>query len=366
MTSTARSWSPLMLLLTALLSSCSGDNTTNPPPESEKTTARATAITVVAATSQTIEVLERSVGVLESLFIPEISAEVEGRIINAFVKAGHPVVPGQVLAELDTEDYNIAKRAAGAEVSQLEALQRNQQQTVKRYSNLIEAKLISTDRYDEAKAQLQSLSEQLKAARERLKQKQRGLTKTRIISNYAGIIDEELISVGDFVKVGDPLFRITNIDVLRARLALPQTLASKISTGLTVRLNSPLDPSITVSNTIQQIRPIVGTSNRAIDVFTFVNNPGNWQPGASVTGEIILEQRENAVVVPETALVLRPAGNVVYVIINDTAHQRVVQTGEYIDGLIEITSGLESGETVALGGSGFLSDGVPVSVTEAR
>lgn len=361
-----RSWSSFTVALTLIIASCSGGNEADGATEKSKTPSRATVISTAVATTRDIEVVERSVGTLETLFIPEISAEVEGRIVNAFVKAGHTVVPGQVLAELDTEDYNIAERAARAEVAQLEALRANQQQTVERFSSLIKAKLISTDRYDEAKAQLQALSQQLQAARERLKQKQRGLTKTRIISSYAGIIDAELISVGDFVKVGEPLFRITNIDSLRIRLPLPQTLASKISTGLGVRLESPLEPGTVVASTIQQIRPTVGTSNRAIDVFTIIDNPGKWQPGASVTGEIILEKRENAVVVPETALVLRPAGKVVYVIEKDIAHQRVVESGEYVDGVIEITSGLEHGETVAVGGSGFLSDGVPVSITDAR
>ena len=363
---TARPWSLLALLVAALLSSCGGDKAANNSPESAKPPVRATIITAVAATTQTVEVVERSVGALESLFTPEISAEVEGRIVNTLVLVGDPIVPGQLLAELDTEDYNIAERAARAEVSQLAALHANQQQTVKRFASLIEARLISTDRYDEAKAQLQSLSGQLKGARERLKQKQRGLTKTRVISPYKGIIDDELISVGDFVKVGDPLFQVTNIDVLRARLPLPQILATKVSRGQEIRLTSPLDPETSVSSTIQQIRPTVGTNNRAIDVLALIDNPGNWQPGASVTGEIIFQRRENAVVVPKTSLVLRPAGKVVYVIANDVARQRVVETGEYIDGFIEITAGLASDEIVAVSGAGFLSDGAPVSITEAR
>ena len=363
---TARSQSLLIPLVAILLSSCGSDEEATSSSAPAKAQARSTIITTAVAATQTVEVIERSVGSLESLFIPEISAEVEGRIVDAFVKAGNSILPGQVLAELDTEDYNIAERAARAEVAQLSALHTNQRQTVKRFSSLIEAKLISTDRYDEAKAQLDALAGQLKAARERLKQKQRGLTKTRVISDYAGIVDEELISVGDFVKIGDPLFRITSVDILRARLPLPQTLASKISMGLEIRLTSPLDPDTTILSTIQQIRPTVGTSNRAINIFALVDNPGTWQPGASVMGEIILARREQAVVVPETALVLRPAGKVVYVIADNIAHQRIVEIGEYLDGLIEITSGLKEGEIVADSGSGFLSDGVPVSITEAR
>ncbi len=366
MTLTARSWFSLSLLLAILLAGCGGDEKEAGATQTTKAPTRATLISTTTAEVRSIEVIERSVGALESIFIPEVSAEVEGRVLNAFVKTGERVVPGQLLVELDTRDYDIAERGAQAEVAQLEALYDNQKQTVKRYAKLIEAKLISTDRYDEAKAQKRALSEQLKAAQERLKQKQHRLTKTRVLSAYEGVVDAELASIGDFVEIGDPLLRITKIDKLRARLPLPETLAPKISRGLEIRLVSPLDPDQIITSTIQEIRPTVGSSNRAIDVLAIVDNPGKWQPGASVTGEIIIERRDKAIVVPETSVVLRPAGKVVYVIENKVARQRIVKTGEHLDKAIEIISGLKGDELIAVNGAGFLTDGAPVSVVEAR
>ena len=331
-----------------------------------KPAVRSTIVSTSRAEISTLEIIEPSVGALESIFIPEVSAEVEGRIVAGHVKAGERVEPGQLLIELDTEDYTIAERGARAEVAQLSALFKNQQRTVKRYTKLVEAKLLSTDRYDESQAQLAALQEQLKAAQERLKQKQRGLTKTRVISPYSGVVDAELASIGDFVKVGDPLLRITKIDRLRARLPLPETLAPRVSKGLEVRLVSPLDPDTIVVSKIREIRPVVGTSNRAIDILCLIDNPGKWQPGASVTGSIILEKRPGAVTVPLTSLVLRPAGKVVYIVNNGIARQTIVKTGEYLNGRVEITSGLNGGETVVVNGAGYLSDGAPVTVSNGK
>lgn len=350
-----------LLLATGLITACGGDNESVGGPD-KKPAKRATIVSTARVEVQAIEVTERSVGALESIFVPEVSAEVEGRVIAGHVKAGETVTPGQLLVELDTEDYTIAERGARAEVAQLTALRANQARTVNRYSKLVDAKLISTDRYDEAKAQLDALEEQLKAAQARLKQKQRGLTKTRVISPYSGVVDAELASIGDFVKVGDPLLRITKIDSLRARLPLPETLAPRIFRGLKVRLVSPLDPDTVVNSEIMEIRPIVGTNNRAIDVLTTVDNPGKWQPGASVTGIIILEQRDQAIVVPLAAVVLRPAGKVVYVIENDIAKQYIVKTGIYFRDRVEIVAGLVGNETLAVNGAAYLTDGAPVSV----
>lgn len=155
-------------------------------------------IAVAAAPAQLRDVLvtERSVGQLESLVIPEIAAEVEGRIVQGYVKTGERVVPGQLLAELEVADYQIAAEATRAELGQLEALAANQRRTVARYAKLSANKLISADRYDEAIAQLQALEEQIRAARARLQQSERALTKTRILSPYAGVVDAELISPG--------------------------------------------------------------------------------------------------------------------------------------------------------------------------
>lgn len=357
----------LLLTTTILLYACGGEKTSEPAAQAAaKPTVRSTIISAFEVQRHSVEVIERSVGGLEALIRPEVSAEVEGRYAQGFVITGQKVTPGQVLAELDTEDYQIAARGANAEVAQLTALLSNQRRTVARYTKLSEDKLISIDRLDEAKAQLDSLAEQLKAAKERLKQKERGLNKTRVLSAYSGIVDAELASPGDFLKVGDPIFRIIKVDYLRARLPLPETLAKKLSVGLEIRLVSPLSPDTEVVSEIQEIRPTVGTSNRAVDVLTIVENPGNWQPGASVTGQIVLERRESAVVVPEAAVVLRPAGKVVYVIENNIAQQRVVSTGEYIVGKkVEIISGLAEGEIIAVDGAGFLTDGAPVLIRKA-
>jgi hypothetical protein len=79
---------------------------------------------------------------------------------------------------------------------------------------------------------------------------------------------------------------------------------------------------------------------------------------------VITGRNENAVVVPEQSVVLRPAGKVVYLIADGKAKQQAVQVGSKQRGLVEISSGLKGGETVALDGAGFLSDGAVVNVRE--
>jgi hypothetical protein len=79
---------------------------------------------------------------------------------------------------------------------------------------------------------------------------------------------------------------------------------------------------------------------------------------------VVTGRKENAVVVPEQSVVLRPAGKVVYLVQDGKAVQRVVETGVRKDGRIEIVSGLAGGETVAADGAGFLTNNAPVAIAK--
>jgi len=136
--------------------------------------------------------------------------------------------------------------------------------------------------------------------------------------------------------------------------------------GQVVKLSTPTAPDAVVTGKIQQVRPMVGSTNRAFDAVVEVKNPGGWKPGASVNGAVVVEEHAEAVTVPEVSVVLRPAGKVVYVIENGKAVQHIVTTGVTQNGQVEILQGIKSGTTVAVDGAGFLTDKAAVSVKEAN
>jgi hypothetical protein len=104
---------------------------------------------------------------------------------------------------------------------------------------------------------------------------------------------------------------------------------------------------------------------QTVEVIAEVRNPAGWRPAGSVRGEVILEIHRNMPVVPEQAIVLRPAGAVVYSISDNVAHAHTVKTGIQREGVVEILEGVEPGWTVAVDGASLLSDGARVSVRNA-
>ncbi len=331
--------------------------------EEEKTSLLKTIpITVTTPKLVDLEMWEFSVGQIEAKIAPLIAAEVAGRLTSVNADVGDPIKKGQLLAEIDDQDYKLDEAMAKTEINRIKALIHAQRLKSKRHHDLLKKKVSNQSFVDDVDAQLGALKAEYASAQVKLQKAQRDIAQTRIISPIDGRVDDTQVSKGDYVKIGAPLMRIGNLQWLKVRLPYPETLLSSLQAGLPVHLTSPSVPDITLKTTISEVRPSVTFGSRSAQIIVNVKNPGGWQPGATVVGEVRTEQHKNAILLPEISVVLRPIGSVVYVISDDKAQQRIVTTGYRKNGQVEILSGLKVNEPVALDGAGFLSDNAIVEV----
>jgi len=349
-----------LAVLGALLAGC-GDRT----EEAAAPEARRTPITVGVAERRDVEVVEASVGHLETPAAPAVAAETAGRVREIRVSDGADVLSGALLALLDDRLQRIQKDSAQAELERLSALLTNQNATVRRLRDLVLDNSASQSLYDEAEAQQQALQAQIRNARAKLRDANYQLEKTRIVSPIAGIVERKLISVGDYVTVGQPLFELVQSQRLHAYLPFPETVVGKIRPGqrASIRLPSRQESEL-LEGEVTEIRPVVGGRSKAIEAIVEFDNPGDWLPGGSVLAVITVAERPASLVVPELAVVRRPAGEVVYEIKADRAVARPVSLGIRREGWVEVLDGLEEGAVVALDGAGFLTDGAPVRIRD--
>lgn len=345
-----------LTLLAFLLPACGKKEEPKAPPPP-----KATIITVTQSASKNLEIIEETVGSLESLMDPGMGAEVAGRVVKILAHAGQDVRKGQLMAILDPTDFDLQKREAEAEIARIQALLANQARLVERNEKLVQKNFISETALDETTTQQTALQQQLEGARARLASIEHNTSKTRIYSPIDGRVEKQIVSPGDFVKQGDSLFQLIGTQRLRAHLPFPESVTAKLKPGQPVRLSTPTVPDLVFTTTIKEIKPLIG-ANRAADVIADVVNQAGWQGGASVNATVVLGVHKNAVVVPEASVVLRPAGDVVYVVSGNKAKQQVVQVGLRQQGLVEITEGLKAGETVAVDGAAYLTNGAEVKV----
>jgi RND family efflux transporter MFP subunit len=173
-----------------------------------------------------------------------------------------------------------------------------------------------------------------------------------------------LISVGDYVSPGTPIVTIVGKGQLRAVLPFPERLSGQLRPGLAVTLDQPARPGKPIVGTITEVRPMVGTNNRAFEALVQLPADTDWPPGGTLNARVVLASREG-VVVPTASVVRRPAGEVVYVLSGDKVAERKVTIGIRDAKRAEILTGIEPGETVVVAGAGFLTDGALVAVRKA-
>lgn len=324
----------------------------------------ATLITTTQAKAGAMEITEETLGSLEAVIDPKIGAEVAGKIVQVLADAGKAVRKGELLAVIDDTDFAIQNRADEAERKRAEALLGQQERVVERQQQLVQKGFISQNAADDARAQRDALREQLAAARARGDMSRRSQGKARVVAPFDGVIETQVASVGDYVKVGDPLFQLVSSRKLRAHLPFPESAAMRLQKGQTAIFTSPQLPGSEFRGTVSEIRPSVSETGRALDVIVDIENTEGLRPGGTVNAAVVIARREDAVLVPEQSVVLRPAGKVVYAVVDGKAVQHVVEVGAKRAGVVEIVKGLSAGATVALDGAGFLTHNAAVAIKE--
>lgn len=330
--------------------------------------AKTISITVHPVIEKMVEERIQTVGQVETLQSPVVASELTAKVVSVEVKIGDKVTPETLLAKLDSATYDLQLAEANAELRRLDAMVKLQNRQVKRYKALLRKKGIDRATYDKSVSEKESVVSQYDYAQAKVKAAELRVKQTEIYSPIEGVVDERMVSIGSYVVPGNPLFRVVGVEQLRVRLPFSERRYSDIQKGQTVYLTSAVSSGTPIKAQIDYLRPQIEASSRAIEVFANFKNEQAWLPGASVNAELVLQQQQNALVVPVQSIVDRPVGQVVYVVHTDeqtqavSIEERPVSTGLVSFKKVQILSGLKHGENIAVDGARFLSAGANVEI----
>ena len=306
---------------------------------------------------------ESSMGVIKGLIDPTVAAEISGKVTKIYVRTGATVKKGELLAELESKDYRFQLNLAEAEIRRLTVKLENQNKVLERNKALVEQNFISPNALDNISSEKNEMFEMLEIAKTNRDIAKSNLEKTKIYAPINGKIQKQLPSIGDFLKIGDGVYQIINNKKVRAHIPYPEQLANKIKPGMDIQLSSAISQS-TITSKIAELKPSINQESRSIDVIADISNLPNWQPGSTVNGTIIFRSKKN-IGVPEQSIVQRPVGKVVYVVTNKKVKANIVETGITQNGYVEILSGIQENDTVAVDGAAFLTDDLSVSISNS-
>ncbi len=307
------------------------------------------AIPVELTVVETAPFIERevAVGSLASDEAVIMRSEIADRVARIGFDEGQDVAEGDLLITIDDSIYR-------AEFNQADARLKLSQANYDRALDL-ERRGAGTQRaLDEAISKLQEDQATLDLARARLE-------RTEIRAPFSGVIGIRKVSPGDYITAGQEIVNLEAIDPIKVAFQVPEVLLSVVRTGQSVMVSVDAYPGEQFAGEVYAIDPRIESSGRSVNLRATVSNPdGRLRPGLFARVAIIFERRENAMMIPERALVPIQSRQNVFVVENGIATLRVVTTGGRIDGLVEILTGLEPGMTIVSAGQIKLRDGTPV------
>ncbi len=298
----------------------------------------------------------QAVGSLRSRQSVVLRPEVSGRITQLNFRDGDRVRKGQLLVQFDDQLPLAQVQQSQAELSIAQA-------NHKRNQELVGQGFISQRSVDESSANLEVANAKLslaKATAQRLK----------IIAPFDGIAGIRTVNVGDYLKDGADVVNIEDIDAVFVDFRLPERFQTKVRRGQQATVELDALPGRKFVALIQAVDPLIDANGRSVGVRGCIDNRQmQLRPGMFARVNAVFGQRDNALVIPEEALV--PQGNRQFVIKlvdgpDGKVTQRVeVKVGIRRPGRVEIVEGLKEGDRVVTAGQQRVQkDGTVVRVME--
>lgn len=291
----------------------------------------------------------RAVGSLNANEAVIIRPEIAGRVKSIEFKEGQPVKQGAVLFTLSAVEYEaeVAQSAAQAKLNEL---------IYKRATDLKDRKLVSQQEYDESLAKWEESQAKVALDESRLE-------KTIVRAPFSGIVGVRKVSVGAYVKAGDDIVSLEDIDPLKVDFRVPEIYIPRIKPGQSLNVTVDAYPNEQFSGQLYAIDPSIDPQTRTLLLRGRVaNSQGKLRPGMFAKVNLISNMQEQALLIPEQALV--PIGNEQFVfrLQDGKAVKTKVAVKRRLAGEVEIAQGLTLQDQVLIAGQTKVKDGMPVKV----
>ena len=292
--------------------------------------------------------IEREISVstnLQGYLTLNVAPSLTGKIEHIFVEVGDRVTKGKALVNMDQTQYKTTKIS----LTNLE-IEKN------RIEQLLRTGSATQQQYDQILAQYNSTKEQLDFLQ----------TNTYFKAPFAGVISAKNYEDGELYS-GQPILVLTQIDKLKALVAIPEAYFPQFKAGMKLTLTSEIYPDKVFPATVEVVYPTIDASSHTFQIKIVIPNSKNLlRPGMYVTTTIGLG-KANTIVVPYQSVEKLVGANDRYVFINENGRAKrvAVELGQRFDQEIEIIAPeIVPGVELVTTGQHKLVDGVKINVVE--
>ncbi|MGB5986228.1 MAG: efflux RND transporter periplasmic adaptor subunit [Desulfobacterales bacterium] len=348
---------------------------------------RAVPVEVTAIQQGPLELQRAFSGELEALAEFVVAPKISGRVERMLADIADTIQRGQVVAEMDDDEYvQIVAQSqadlvvAQANLSEARSALENANREFKRTESLLGRGIASDSDFDASRqemlvrqAQLKVAQAQLEKARSSLESANIRLAYTQVSAGWTGgddsrIVAERYVDEGQTVAANTPLLLIVELNPIVGIVYVTERDYARLKPGQPVTLTTDAYPDEVFTGNIARIAPIFRKSTRQARIeMTIENAQYRLKPGMFISAKVVLAQVPDATIVPEQALTQRNDQTGIFIVAEDgrSVAWRPVEVGVRDRDRVQVRGTGLSGRVVTLGQQ-LVNDGSPVTIPDER
>ena len=315
--------------------------------------ARAIPVSARVVETGALEITLRASTTLRAREQVEVVPRQTGIISRVLVEEGDRVNEGQLLAQLDDEEWRL-------QAQQAEARARSALDAVERARALREFDLVPEQEVERLASEARVAESEVALARLRVQN-------ASIRAPIAGTVVRRFVERGQQVTANAPAFEIADLVNLEAPLAVPERDASRVQVGQIARVVGEEGGPPLAEGIVDRIRPVVDPQSGTVRVTVAVparSDDRILRPGQFVSVDLVTEVLADRITLPRTSVLVDGAAPRVFIIREGRAEEREVALGYSRGDRVEIRTGLEPGDTVVIVGQDNLRPNAPIHLME--
>ncbi len=303
----------------------------------------------------------------------KLSFKVGGTVQKFPVKVGDKVKKGEMIAQLDAQDYEVQVQASEAQLSQAKAQLRNAEANYKRIMQLYENNNTSLTSLDSARSAAESAKAQVHLASKQLQGARLQAGYTRLAAPVSGTIALVNAEINENIPAGHTIVVLTSGKNPEVEIAVPEVFISLIATGMQVDVTFDSIPGQVFKAVITEVGVSVSSRSSTYPVFVrLLKTSEAIRPGMTTEVSIHFkspEDQKDIFLVPLAAVGKDQKGRFVFIAkpIKEqdeyaTATRTAVTVGDLTENGIEISEGLHDGDHVITAGVSKIYNGQKVKL----
>ncbi|MDP9809716.1 RND family efflux transporter MFP subunit [Rhizobium tibeticum] len=293
---------------------------------------------------------------------------VAGKIIDRRVNIGDRVKPGDLLAEIDPTDYELAVRTAEANLAAAEKGVATADLANKRAQQLYDKSVTAKSQMEQAALSYDQAVSTRDAAASSLDQAKNQVTYTELKADRNGIVTSISADTGAVVAAGTPVVTVALDGEKEVQIAVPENDIAQFKPGKTVKASFWSDNKLVLDGKVREVSGSADAQSRTFSLRVSLPTDDRVLLGMTATIEAAIGNAETNVAIPLSALAERDGKKIVWVVDRNasTVHAREVKVADFTGGGVHVADGLKTGDLVVSAGTQFMTENLKIKLPEQQ